>query len=82
MSILRNVSARVVPLENRLTPSGSPVDIHIRAVGLNTSTAVRIDYKVRGVSSSEVGVFRSSDAVFDNTDIPITVVAITPGPGR
>jgi len=70
-----------MPLENRLTPSGSPVDIDIRAIGLNTSTVVRIDYKAQGVSSFDVGIFRSSDAVFDNMDLPVTGAKITPGPG-
>ena len=79
---LRRSGLRVLPLENRLTPSGSSVDIDIRAVGLDTSTAVRIDYKARGVSSFEVGVFRSSDAVFDKLDTPVTGAAITPLPGN
>src|SRR5205814_1833895 len=70
-------------LEDRATPA----NIAVLGTTLQPATAVRLTYQSAGVSSFNVGVYRSADGVLGTDDVRITTATVTPGaasgsPGR
>src|SRR5262245_46453766 len=62
-------------LEDRATPA----NIAVLGATLQPATAIRLTYQASGVSSFNVGVYRSADGMLSADDMRITTATVTPG---
>lgn len=67
-------------LDERLAPA---VDVAVLSARLDTPTQVRFTYQATGNPASfDVGVYRSSDAAFDATDVRVATATVNPPAGN